>query len=254
MVRRLRLIWPDSKPVEGRAGEPIRWLAVSDEPDPALDHERNRTNLPALDAIVGAGDLEPDYLGFLGDAFGVPMAYVRGNHDRGGRWSESVAAYAPEHLSTGRVHRIDGLPVAALEWPGVRFGDRRRHDGTAWADALRVGWRRLLGAGGRGPLVVLSHAPPRGIGDRAADPYHVGYAGYRWLLDRTRPVVWLHGHVPPASVDGWRVDHDGIPVVNVTGSVLVEIVPPATSPGPSADRSADAQNGGQGTAGQVGEG
>ena len=243
MVRRLTVSWPDASPFAARHGAPIRWLAVSDEPDAALDHERNRASLPPLDAIVGAGDLEPDYLGFLCDAFGAPMAYVRGNHDRGGRWADSAAAHAPTHLATGRVHRLDGLAVAALEWPGVRFGDRRRHDGTAWADALRVEWRRLVGRSG--PLLVLSHAPPRGVGDRAADPYHVGYAGYRWLLERTRPVVWLHGHVPPASVEGWRVEHHGTPVVNVTGSVLIEIVPP----GPALD-----QNGGQGTAGQVGDG
>ena len=249
MVRRLTIPWPDARPFAARGGAPIRWLAVSDEPDPALEHERNRAGLPAIDAIVGAGDLEPDYLGFLCDAFGAPMAYVRGNHDRGGRWADAVAAYAPAHLPTGRVHRVDGLSVAALEWPGVRHGDRRRHDGTAWADALRVERSRLLGrtTGRGGPLIVLSHAPPRGVGDRAADPYHVGYSGNRWLLDRTHPVAWLHGHVPPASVEGWRVDHAGTPVVNVTGSILIEIVPPV---GPA---NVD-QNGGQGTAGQVGEG
>jgi hypothetical protein len=242
VVRRLTVPWPDPRPFADRGGEPIRWLAVSDEPDHALEDDRNRAALPAIDAIVGCGDLEPDYLGFLGDALGAPLVYVRGNHDRGGRWADSVADHAPVHLDSGRVHRLDGLALAALEWPGLRHGDRQRHDGSAWWDALRVARSRLVAGliGRGGPLVVVSHAPPRGLGDRAADPYHVGYAGYRWLLERTRPVIWLHGHVPPASVEGWTVDHDGTPVVNVTGSVLVELVPP--------------QNGGQGTAGQVGEG
>ena len=49
----------------------------------------NREQIGRVDAIVGCGDLEPGYLGFLGDAFGVRVAYVRGNHDRGGHWSES---------------------------------------------------------------------------------------------------------------------------------------------------------------------
>jgi Calcineurin-like phosphoesterase len=242
MVRRLTVTWPEERPFLGREGAPIHWLAVSDEPDPALEHERNRHELPQLDAVIGCGDLEPEYLGFLADAFRAPAAYVRGNHDRGGRWAESVASHAPAHLDSGRVHRLDGLAVGALEWPGLRHGDRKRHDGSAWWDSLGIARSRLLAraTGGDGPLVVISHAPPRGIGDRAADPYHVGFGGYRWLLERTRPVLWLHGHVPPASVEGWKVEHDGTPVVNVTGSVLVEIVPP--------------QNGGQGTAGQVGEG
>ena len=228
MVRRLTLEWPDPAPFAGRGGRPIRWLAVSDDRDPALDHASNRADIGAVDAIVGAGDLEPDYLGFLADAFAAPLAFVRGNHDRGGRWEETVASQAPLPLRTGRVHHVTGLPVLALEWPGLRHHDRRRHDRSAWLDCLGLAVRRGLARVGsrRDPVVVLSHAPPRGLGDRAADPYHVGYAGYRWLFDRWRPPVWLHGHVPPASVDGWRVTHDGSTVVNVTGAVLIEIQPP----------------------------
>jgi hypothetical protein len=228
MVRRLTVEWPDRRPFEARAGRPIRWLAVSDDPDPALDHETNRRDLGTIDAVVGAGDLEPAYLAFLGDAFSVPVEYVRGNHDHGGHWAEGVATMAPRPLRTGRLHRISGLPVAALEWPGLRHHARRRHDGSAWRDSVGVAGRRSLDrlVGRDEAVVVLSHAPPRGLGDRAVDPYHVGFSGYRWLLDRWRPPLWLHGHVPPASVEGWRVTHDGTEVVNVTGAVLIEIRPP----------------------------
>ena len=85
MTRRLSVVWPDARPFEARDGKPIRLLAVSDDVDPALDHQINREQIGRVDAIVGCGDLEPGYLGFLGDAFGVPVAYVRGNHDRGGQ-------------------------------------------------------------------------------------------------------------------------------------------------------------------------
>lgn len=228
MVRRLSLTWPDAAPFNERSGRPIRWLVVSDDPDPVLTHDTNRAELGQLDAIVGCGDLEPDYLGFLADAFAVPLSYVRGNHDKGGRWDDSVAKTAPGHLATGRLHRVTGLPIVALEWPGLRHGDRLRHDGTAWTDALQVAGRRAIARLGRadGAMVVISHAPPRGLGDRAADRYHAGYAGYRWLLDRAHPPLWLHGHVPPASVDAWRVEHDGTEIVNATGAVLIEIHPP----------------------------
>ena len=229
MVRRFTVDWPEPGPFAAREGRPIRWLAVSDDPDPVLTHTANRAGLEPLDAIVGCGDLEPDYLGFLADAFRVPLAYVRGNHDRGGRWDESVGDAAPRPLATGRLHVLNGLPIAALEWPGIRHRDQLRHDSTAWLDALRVAGRRELRrvVGGSGPAIVISHAPPKGVGDRAADPYHVGYDGYRWLLDRWRPPLWLHGHVPPASVERWRVHHEGTDVVNVTGAVLLEIRPAA---------------------------
>ena len=75
---------------------------------------------------------------------------------------------------------------------------------------------------------MISHAPPQGLGDRALDPYHAGYRAYRWLMARLQPPLWLHGHVPPASVDTWQVTHDGTCVVNVTGAVLVEFQPPST--------------------------
>lgn len=225
MVRRLTVDWPDARPFAARGGRPIRWLAVSDDRDPALDHAANRAAIGTLDAIVGAGDLEPDYLGFLADAFAVPLAFVRGNHDHGARWAETVDSFAPVPLRTGRLHKVDGLSVAALEWPGLRHDGRRRHDGSAWVDIARIVARRRVRRDS-GPVVVLSHAPPRGLGDRAVDPYHVGYAGYRWLLDRWRPPLWLHGHVPPAGVDAWRVTHRATEVVNVTGAVLIEIRPP----------------------------
>ncbi len=231
MVRRLILPWPDPRPFAARGGRPIRWLAVSDDPDPALGHAKNRADLGRLDAIVGCGDLEPDYLGFLADAFCVPLCYVRGNHDKGGRWDDTVARNAPRPLASGRIHRLNGVSVAALEWPGLRHGDRRRHDRSAWADVLRVVGRRGFArlAGVAQPLVVISHAPPQGIGDREADTYHAGYDGYRWLLERSDPPLWLHGHVSPASVDSWRVVHEQTEVVNVTGAVLVEIQPPCAT-------------------------
>jgi hypothetical protein len=55
----------------------------------------------------------------------------------------------------------------------------------------------------------------------------VGYAGYRWLLERHQPPLWLHGHTNPASVSDWRDELGPSTVANVTGSALVELLPPA---------------------------
>jgi uncharacterized protein len=228
MIRRMSIVWPDPAPFRARGDRPIRWLAVSDDEEPALQYEGNRADLGTLDAIVGAGDLQPDYLGFLADAFGVPLRYVRGNHDRGGRWAETVERLTPQALPTASIDELDGLPMLTLEWPGIRHRDQRRHDRSATADVVRLAiavvLRRL--AGRSQAAVVLSHAPPRGVGDGAADSYHEGFSAYRWLLDRLRPPLWLHGHVHPASVESWRIDHGGSQVVNITGAVLIEIQSP----------------------------
>ncbi len=229
MTRRLTVVWPDARPFAKRDGAPIRLLAVSDAVDPTLDHLVNREQIGRVDAIVGCGDLEPGYLGFLGDAFGVPVAYVRGNHDRGGNWSDAQSC--PEHLASGRVVEVDGVTLVPFEWPGLRQNCALRDERTAWLDVLRAARtlivRRLTGR--RSTVLVVSHAPPFGVGDCAADPYHVGYRSYRWFLERIRPPLWLHGHTTPASVADWRAGLGESAVVNVTGSVVVELLPPPVS-------------------------
>jgi hypothetical protein len=227
VTRRLTVVWPDPRAFDGRDGVPIRLLAVSDSADPALDHAANREAIGRVDAIVGCGDLEPSYLGFLADAFGVPIAFVRGNHDRGGHWAETSAA-APHPLTSGHLVEFDGITVAPFEWPGLRDDRARRDEQRAWRDVLRLSRslvvRRLRGR--RSPVLVLSHAPPRGVGDCDSDAYHVGFGAYRWLLERLHPPLWLHGHTTPASVVDWRDSLGPSLVVNVTGSVVVELVPP----------------------------
>lgn len=226
MIRRTTIEWPDDRPFRDRGGRPIRLLAVSDEREPALDFARNRDSLGAIDGIVGAGDVDPRWLAFLADAFAAPLLYVRGNHDRGGDWDERRRV-VPEPMASGGRARLAGLETATFEWPDVDGPGNRRRPDVAWSHALRVGVPRLAsGLLGRSePLVVVSHAPPEGVGD-GKDAYHRGFPAYRWLLDRLHPPLWLHGHTTVASVDDLVVHRNGSTVINVTGAVLVEIVPP----------------------------
>jgi Icc-related predicted phosphoesterase len=227
MIRRFRLTWPDRRPFVGRDGRPIRFLAASDEADPALEHEVNRAALGPIDAVIGCGDLEPHWLSFLADAFNAPLVFVRGNHDRGVAWKARDTTM-PVALGAGDAARLEGIAIAGLEWPGVRQPGNQRRDGLAWAHALRVALR-VLGATLRGrtePLLVISHVPPEGAGDSASDAYHVGFSAYRWLMNRLRPPLWLHGHTAIASVPSLETVVGRTTLVNVTGAVLVELVPP----------------------------
>ena len=221
MTRRLRVEWPDRRPFEARGGSPIRILAVSDEPDPALEPLRNREGLGPLDLVVGCGDLASDYLNFLGDAFHVHVVRVLGNHDRPAT-DEATGLTAPEPIA-GRVVESCPLPILGLSWPGR---PPRRSEPEAWRQALRIGLSEALR---RRPLIVASHIAPRGAGDLATDIYHVGSPAYRWLLGRLRPPLWLHGHTPLAGVRDWHLSSGPTAVVNVTGAVLVEVVPPGAA-------------------------
>ena len=221
MTRTLTVEWPDPRAFADRGGEPIRLLAVSDDRDPALDHPENRNRLERVDLVVGCGDLEPDYLSFLADAFVSPLVFVRGNHDAGAAWN-AESLHVPDPIADGAVLREAGIAVTGLSWPSLRNG-RARDETGAWSQVAQL----MLRHAGRPPepLLVLSHAPPRGAGDVATDPYHVGFSAYEWLARHVKPPLWLHGHTPVAASLPWYCSRGATTFVNVTGAVLVELAP-----------------------------
>jgi uncharacterized protein len=225
LIGRLTIPWPDPRAFEDRDGRPIRFLVASDAADPALAQQVNRDALGHLDGVLGCGDLEPEWLGFLADAFNTPLVYVRGNHDRGGQWEHRPLS-VPRWLEAGRVDRLAGIPIIGLEWPGVDAPGNRRRPWLAWRQAIRTVQRLLVARLWRRPLIVISHVPPAGVGDVPTDPYHVGFDAYRWLLERLRPPIWLHGHTTTASVKR-LVEYAGPTVVaNATGALLIELTAP----------------------------
>jgi hypothetical protein len=226
---RLQLTWPDARPFAARDGQPIRVLAVSDEIDPSLESALNRERMGPIDMILGAGDLEPPYLGFLADAFHVPLLYVRGNHDVGGAWAPSERSQVPEPLADGRIQEEAGVRV--LPFSGSpRYAPHGRADVEQQISGFNM-WRRVLaswpGAARGGPLLVLTHAAPRGLND-APDYAHRGFPAFRWLLDRLSPPLWVHGHTALVrrGIDARTVQRNGTMLINVTGATLIELVPP----------------------------
>jgi hypothetical protein len=222
VTRRLTLEWPDPTPFRDRDGATIRILAVSDILEPTLIDARNRQALAPIDFIVGCGDLDHDDLAFIADGFDAPLMYVHGNHDTNERWRK-CAEVCPEPINSTATIRQSGLSVAGLTWPGVRGKRGHRSETAAWNQAMRLATRRL---GRPEPLIVLSHVPPLGSGDVATDAYHRGFKGYRWLLQRLEPVLWLHGHTPLAATRDWQLQVGRTTIANVTGAVLIELTPP----------------------------
>jgi hypothetical protein len=226
----LTLPWPDADAFRGRAGRPIRLLAVSDEADESLVSQATRDVLAPVDVVIGCGDLEPSNLGFLADAFAAPLLYVRGNHDVGRGW-QAERHLLPDPLQDGRVHREDGLRFLPFSGspdyaPHGRPGVDQQVSGLGMWWRVAWAWPR---ATFQGPLVVMTHAAPRGLND-ASDRAHRGFTSFRWLLDRLRPPLWLHGHTALVrrGMNGRTVRHEGTLLVNVTGAMLIELTPPAS--------------------------
>jgi calcineurin-like phosphoesterase family protein len=227
VTRRLRLDWPDPAPFKRRDGRPIRILAISDDPDHALDDARNRDPLGQVDLVVGCGDLSPDWLSFVADAFLAPLVYVRGNHDDRGPWPEPKGV--PVAASGVDRKTLPGLPILALSWPRFTRDGARHDERSAWRQVASLGRHAIRSP--RPPMLVVSHVPPRDAGDTPTDPYHRGYSAYRFLADRVRPPLWLHGHTNLAAQTSWLDRCGPTTLVNATGSVLVEIAPPGSGTG-----------------------
>ncbi len=231
MTHRLSVPWPDPDLFAARGGRSLRILALSDELEPTLESPATRQGLEPIDLIVGCGDLRADYLAFVADAFrGVPLVYVRGNHDTGPAWATTELQALPRPLPDGRLHTQDGLAIM-----GFGGSPEYNHPGDAvqvsglqmWLRAIR-GWLALWPAMWlhQRPLLVISHAPPRGLND-AMDRTHRGFIAFRWLIDRLRPPLWLHGHTALVrrGIDARCLQHHGTLLYNCTGATLVELVP-----------------------------
>lgn len=226
MTDRLRVEWPDRRLFDARDGRPVRLLALSDEPDPTLDSVAVRTALEPIDLIVGCGDLRADYLTFVADAFHrVPLVYVRGNHDTGEAWAVGQRTTLPDPIPDGRLRVEAGLPIIGFSGSPVynRPSQVQVSGVRMWLRVLRAALASL----GRRPLLVISHAPPRGLND-AEDITHRGFAALRWLISVLRPPLWLHGHTALVrrGLDSRSTSWDGTLLYNCTGSTLVELVPP----------------------------
>jgi hypothetical protein len=222
VTRHIELEWPDPTPFRDRGGNPIRLLVVSDSMDPTLLERRNRQALGPIDLIVGCGDLDCNDLSFIADGFDAPLVYVFGNHDAPERWASSTG-FCPEPIHSTAVRHLLGLAVAGLSWPGGRGKEATRSERTAWNQALSLAARRL---GKTDPLIVISHGAPLGAGDMPDGTYHRGFRGYRWLMDRLAPPLWLHGHTPLAVRSDWRLQVGRTTLVNATGAVVIGLLPP----------------------------
>ncbi|HET7684983.1 MAG TPA: metallophosphoesterase [Candidatus Limnocylindria bacterium] len=224
MSHRLQVAWPDGALFASRSGRPFRILAVSDERARSLDAAETRAAMGRIDLVIGAGDLEPPYLSFVADAFGAPLRYVRGNHDVGAAWLANERGMLPEPLRDGRPVEEQGLTIVGFSG-SPRYNAGGRMQISAAAMWWRVAWARLR-AGRRRPVLVVTHAAPRDLGD-APDPAHRGFAAFRWLVEQLRPPLWLHGHTAliRRGIDSRCVTHRGTLVYNCTGATVIELVP-----------------------------
>jgi hypothetical protein len=217
----------------------VRVLAVSDVVEEGLLADLGPVR--GTELIFACGDLPFDYLDYLMNALDAPLVFVPGNHDpdlSGYRMSRAgltlragmpVRAPWPDGAlnAEGRIVDVAGLRMAGLG--GCRrygSGPNQYSDRQQARRARSLARRARLGQArdGRRVDVLLTHAPPRGVGD-GADPAHQGFVALNTLIARLRPVVVLHGHVHPAAGADQDLRLGETIVRNVTGRHLLDIEP-----------------------------
>ena len=196
----------------------MKILTVSDEECAALWDYYVPGRLSGYDLILACGDLKASYPSFLVTMARCPVLYVHGNHDA--RYKNDP----PEGC--------DCIDESIVVYNGLRIlglgGCRKYHPGehqyTEAQMRMRIAklkWRiRQLG----GIDIVVTHAPPEGLGDDD-DPAHWGFAALREFLDKYKPQYLIHGHVHMTY--GHNIprilEYNGTSIINAFERYVLEI-------------------------------
>ena len=208
-----------------RGSEKMRILLLSDEEYGAYWEHYIPGRLKEFDLIISCGDLKESYLSFIATMARCPLLYVAGNHD------EAYRNKAP-----GGCICIDDR---IIEYNGVRiagFGGCLRYRPGTYQFTEREMEKRiyrlmlpLRRAGGVD--VLVTHAPPEGLGD-AEDTAHRGFAAFRRFIDKYRPEYVFHGHIHMNydCMSKREIEYGGTKIVNAYGRYIIDIpdreVPP----------------------------
>ena len=196
----------------------MKILVVSDEECPALWDYYKPGRLDGIDLIISCGDLKASYLSFLVSMAHCPVVYVHGNHDT------SYEQNPPEGCDCidDKLIRFNGLRIRGLG--GCRWYHPGPFQITEKQMRRRIRKLRFPLWRSGGVDIVVTHAPPRGVGD-ADDNAHIGFASLLELVDKYRPEYLLHGHVHMNYNSGnRRINSRGATtVINCTERYILEI-------------------------------
>jgi len=166
----------------------MKILSVSDYVEPLLYDQFDPQRFKGIELILSCGDLPPEYLCFLANAFRVPLFYVHGNHDIRHQ-SKPSGDCTDIHA---RLVRFKGINLLGLE--GSYWYNGGPHQYTE-NEMRMIVWKLRPKIWLRGGIdIVITHAPPLKIHDQA-DRCHRGFKVFRWLIERYSPGYFVHGHI-----------------------------------------------------------
>ena len=174
--------------------------------------------LKEYDLILSAGDLKAAYLSFVVTMARAPVMYVPGNHDTG------YAVTEPEGCDCIDAQIVEYRGLRILGLGGCRKYRPGAHQYTEKEMRRRIRKLRWKIAKYGGVDIVVTHAPPEGVGD-SEDIAHRGFGSFLELMERYQPRYLLHGHVHLRyGVDQTRVrSYAQTQVINVCEKYVIDI-------------------------------
>jgi Icc-related predicted phosphoesterase len=217
-----------------------RVLVVADETAEALWHPQVKTFEP--DLVVSCGDLPFEYLEYLVSTLNVPLVFVPGNHDpevshgKGDALEPGSFTWEAHHGGDTRPRGCTNIDGRTVEVAGMRVaglgGSIRYNEGPNQYTQRQMAWRstrmemrhRLRRPARRNIDLLVSHAPPLGIGD-GNDAPHQGIKSLHRLTRILQPTYLLHGHIHPYGIDQPDRQLGHTKVLNVIPYKLLEVEP-----------------------------
>lgn len=166
----------------------MKILVLADEEYPAFYEHYVPDRLSGYDLIVSCGDLNAKYLSFIVTVSGAPVLYVHGNHDAG------YERVPPEGCDCIDDQLIVYKGVRILGLGGCKKYRNAPHQYTEKQMQKRIRKLRWKLWWHKGVDIVVTHAPPAGVGD-AEDIAHQGFDALLALVNKYRPKYLLHGHI-----------------------------------------------------------
>ena len=218
----------------------MRILCVSDTTSSLAFSSNVRDIFMDTDLVLSCGDMPVESHDYLSTMLRTDVYYVYGNHnletfrqemDRDGHQIGKIGnGYSNKFygfLLDGKCIRDKrtGLLLAGLG------GSMRYNEGMSqYTEAqMRRRIRRLIPVllwnrirYGRYLDILVTHAPPLGIGDDV-DPCHKGFECFLRFMDRFRPKYLVHGHVHLNDRNAKRVtQYEGTKVINIFGCYQID--------------------------------
>ncbi|MDR1904023.1 MAG: metallophosphoesterase [Treponema sp.] len=215
----------------------MKILCISDQIDPLVYTNSIKARFKDIDIILSAGDLPMDYHDFIVSSLNKPLFFVFGNHnlEHYQFHCKGVEPYFTDEnwskMASGAVHlgsRIKwekGLIIAGLGGSmHYNRGDNQFSDFAMYLECLKLIPAMLFNRIFRGRYldILLTHAPPKGIHDKA-DKCHQGFKAFLWFMHIFKPRYLIHGHIHLYDLADIRVTrYENTLVINAYSHFIVE--------------------------------